>query len=128
MNLASTIPAFNRPSTEEEGNFISVSRVKNDLLFEKSKRIENLLRFGGGQRERFVTLEMGCSFLNLFRGVEADGNFMRVILWVFFLVGIQAHVRNKVRLEIQLPAEAELTQAAQHARHICTVSKIESLL
>ena len=58
MNLASTIPAFNRPSTEEEGNFISVSRVKNDLLFEKSKRIENLLRFGGVQRERFVTLEM----------------------------------------------------------------------
>ena len=67
---------------------------------------------------------MGCSFLDLFRGVEADGNFMRVILWVFFLLGIQAHVRNKVRLEIQLPAEAELTQAAQHVRHICTVSEI----
>ncbi len=66
-------------------------------------------------------MEMGCSFLNLFRGVEADGNFMRVILWVFFLVGIQAHVRNKVRLEIQLPAEAELTQAVQNARHIWSV-------
>ena len=61
MNLASTIPAFNRPSTgaeDEEGDFISVSRAKNDLLFEKSKRRENLLRFGGVQRERFVTLEM----------------------------------------------------------------------
>ncbi len=40
---------------------------------------------------------------------------------------MQADVRDKDSLELQRPAEAELTQAAQHARHLCMVSEIRHI-